>query len=140
MGMNMVSKGVEKALEVMRDQFPGELPLASGHAITCYVVAYQFFSLCAPSPQTDMVPMSLSGNYCTDKKPAAINWLDGRGKSVVCEAVIKGDIVEKVLKSNVAAMCELNINKNLVGSAMAGSIGTRKEISINKNVFDSFFG
>lgn len=45
--------------------------------------------------------VSLSGNMCTDKKPSAINWVEGRGKSVVCEAIIKGDIVEKVLKTTV---------------------------------------
>lgn len=37
---------------------------------------------------------SLSGNYCTDKKPSSINWIEGRGKSVVCEAIIKGSVTE----------------------------------------------
>jgi len=60
---------------------------------------------------------------CTDKKPSAINWIDGRGKSVVCEAIIKGEIVESVLKTTVATLVELNYAKNLVGSAIAGSIG-----------------
>jgi hydroxymethylglutaryl-CoA reductase len=45
------------------------------------------------------------------------------GKSVVCEAVISGDVVTKVLKTTVAALCDLNIAKNLIGSALAGSIG-----------------
>ncbi|KAI7856539.1 3-hydroxy-3-methylglutaryl coenzyme A reductase [Circinella umbellata] len=93
MGMNMISKGCEKALSVMQEYFP------------------------------DMQIISLSGNYCTDKKPAAINWIEGRGKSVVAEAIIPGETVQKVLKTTVAAMCELNINKNLIGSAMAGSVG-----------------
>ncbi|PRP89825.1 hydroxymethylglutaryl CoA reductase [Planoprotostelium fungivorum] len=93
MGMNMVSKGVEKALEVIRNYFP------------------------------DMHALSLSGNVCTDKKPSAINWLEGRGKSVIVEAVITGDVIRDILKANVNDMITLNINKNLVGSAMAGSIG-----------------
>jgi hydroxymethylglutaryl-CoA reductase (NADPH) len=42
--------------------------------------------------------LSLSGNYCTDKKPSAINWLEGRGKSVVAEAIIEERIVKEVLK------------------------------------------
>ena len=67
--------------------------------------------------------MSVSGNYCTDKKPAAINWIDGRGKSVVAEAIIPADVVKNVLKTDVNTMVELNINKNLIGSAMAGSVG-----------------
>ncbi|KAK0656892.1 3-hydroxy-3-methylglutaryl-coenzyme a reductase-like protein [Cercophora newfieldiana] len=94
MGMNMISKGVEHALSVM-----------------------------ATEGFEDMDIISVSGNYCTDKKPAAINWIDGRGKSVVAEAIIPGDIVKNVLKTDVDSMVELNINKNLIGSAMAGAIG-----------------
>ena len=95
MGMNMISKGVENALGVMTREAGFE----------------------------DMAIISVSGNYCTDKKPAAINWIDGRGKSVVAEAIIPGDVVRNVLKSNVDALVELNIAKNFIGSAMAGSIG-----------------
>lgn len=40
--------------------------------------------------------VSVSGNYCTDKKPAAINWIEGRGKSVVCEATIPAKVVREV--------------------------------------------
>ncbi len=32
--------------------------------------------------------VAISGNMCTDKKPAAINWILGRGKSIVVEAII----------------------------------------------------
>uniref|UniRef100_A0A8C7B677 3-hydroxy-3-methylglutaryl-coenzyme A reductase n=1 Tax=Neovison vison TaxID=452646 RepID=A0A8C7B677_NEOVI len=71
----------------------------------------------------EMQILAVSGNYCTDKKPAAINWIEGRGKSVVCEAVIPAKVVREVLKTTTEAMIEVNINKNLVGSAMAGSIG-----------------
>lgn len=65
----------------------------------------------------------ISGNYCSDKKPTAVNWIEGRGKSVVCEAIIKEEVVKKVLKTNVAALVELNMLKNLTGSAMAGALG-----------------
>jgi hydroxymethylglutaryl-CoA reductase (NADPH) len=71
----------------------------------------------------DMNIVSVSGNYCIDKKPAAINWIDGRGKSVVAEAIIPGDVVRSVLKTDVDTMVDLNVNKNLIGSAMAGAIG-----------------
>jgi hydroxymethylglutaryl-CoA reductase (NADPH) len=70
-----------------------------------------------------MQVLALSGNYCTDKKPAAINWIEGRGKSVVGEAVVPGSVVKSVLKTTVEDLCHLNYKKNLVGSAMAGSIG-----------------
>ncbi|KAK2628369.1 hypothetical protein QTJ16_003015 [Diplocarpon rosae] len=94
MGMNMISKGVEHALSVM-----------------------------AKAGFDDMEIISVSGNMCTDKKAAAINWIDGRGKSVVAEAIIPGDVVRKVLKSDVDELVELNIAKNLVGSALAGAMG-----------------
>ena len=44
MGMNMISKGVLKSIEVLEEQFP------------------------------DLDLLALSGNMCTDKKPSAINW------------------------------------------------------------------
>uniref|UniRef100_A0A672MUE3 3-hydroxy-3-methylglutaryl-coenzyme A reductase n=1 Tax=Sinocyclocheilus grahami TaxID=75366 RepID=A0A672MUE3_SINGR len=93
MGMNMLSKGTEQALDRLQERYP------------------------------DMRLLAVSGNYCTDKKPAAVNWIHGRGKSAVCEAVIPARVVQEVLKSSTAALVELNISKNLVGSAMAGSIG-----------------
>ena len=57
MGMNMVSKGCLQVFDDLKeasDLFP------------------------------DLEMLSLSGNYCTDKKPSAVNWVEGRGKSVVC--------------------------------------------------------
>uniref|UniRef100_A0A8C6LE75 3-hydroxy-3-methylglutaryl coenzyme A reductase n=1 Tax=Nothobranchius furzeri TaxID=105023 RepID=A0A8C6LE75_NOTFU len=93
MGMNMLSKGTEKALQQLQQQHP------------------------------DVEVLSLSGNFCTDKKSAAVNWILGRGKSAVCEATIPGRVVREVLKSSTAALVDLNISKNLVGSAMAGSVG-----------------
>ena len=44
MGMNMLSKGAERALAVLQGHF------------------------------SEMEVLSLSGNFCTDKKPSAINW------------------------------------------------------------------
>ena len=49
--------------------------------------------------------------------------IEGRGKSVVADAVIPATVVKNMLKTTVPALVELNISKNLVGSAMAGSIG-----------------
>ncbi|KAL9448816.1 hypothetical protein AB3S75_010870 [Citrus x aurantiifolia] len=71
----------------------------------------------------DMDVIGISGNFCSDKKPAAVNWIEGRGKSVVCEATIKEEVVTKVLKTNVATLVELNTLKNLAGSAVAGALG-----------------
>ncbi len=72
---------------------------------------------------TGAVAVSVSGNMCTDKKPAAINMIRGRGKYVIAEATIPKDIVESKLHSTTDAIVELNTRKNLIGSAMAGSLG-----------------
>ncbi|MBN2488676.1 MAG: hydroxymethylglutaryl-CoA reductase (NADPH) [Methanosarcinaceae archaeon] len=69
------------------------------------------------------IPISLSGNMCTDKKPAAINTILGRGKTVVSEVTVPKDVVEKKLKSTPEAMVDVNYRKNLLGSARAGSLG-----------------
>jgi len=93
MGMNMVSKGCLAAIEVLEGVFP------------------------------DLVMVAISGNMCCDKKPSAINWILGRGKSVIVEAVISDFVVKSVLKSSVKDMIDTNKQKNLIGSAMAGSVG-----------------
>ncbi|KAK2988180.1 hypothetical protein RJ640_020662, partial [Escallonia rubra] len=93
MGMNMVSKGVQNVLDFLENDFP------------------------------DMDVIGISGNFCSDKKPAAVNWIEGRGKSVVCEATISEEVVKKVLKTTVPALVELNMLKNLAGSAVAGALG-----------------
>ncbi|MEM2924107.1 MAG: hydroxymethylglutaryl-CoA reductase (NADPH) [Methanocellales archaeon] len=66
--------------------------------------------------------IALSGNMCVDKKPAAINLILGRGKSVAAEAVIKREVVEKTLKTSPEAIIEVNQAK-LIGSAKSASLG-----------------
>ena len=56
MGMNMVSKGTLAVVALLQEHFPAARLV------------------------------SISGNVCSDKKPAAINWIEGRGKSIVVEA------------------------------------------------------
>lgn len=93
MGMNMCSKGAEAALKEMQRVFP------------------------------TMDILTISGNLCTDKKPSAMNWTHGRGKSVECNALIPAEIVESVFKVAVDSLIEVWLKKVMIGSAMAGSIG-----------------
>lgn len=93
MGMNMVSKGAEMALRDIHKAFP------------------------------DMKIISLSGNFCSDKKPAAINWIKGRGKRVVTECIIAANDLKTILKTDAKTMVQCNKLKNMAGSAMAGSVG-----------------
>lgn len=48
----------------------------------------------------DVEVLAVSGNYCTDKKSASINWILGRGKSAVCEATIPAKVVREVQRLN----------------------------------------
>ena len=93
MGMNMVGKGVNTVVAALTEQFDGSELLA------------------------------LSGNVCVDKKPSAINWIEGRGKSVAAEVVLPGAICRSVLKADPVRMVEVHTGKNLIGSALAGSLG-----------------
>ena len=72
---------------------------------------------------TGAVMVSVSGNMCSDKKAAAINMIEGRGKTVVAEALIPSEIVESRLHTTAEAIVETNIRKNLIGSSMSGTLG-----------------
>lgn len=93
MGMNMVSKGSEKALTFIKET------------------------------HRDMDIISLSGNFCSDKKPAAINWIKGRGKRVVCESIVSAMDLRVHLRTDAKTLVQCNKLKNMAGSAMAGSVG-----------------
>lgn len=67
--------------------------------------------------------VALSGNMCTDKKPAAINTILGRGRSVVAGIALSHDLISSVLKTDAPTLFEVNYRKNLVGSARAGAMG-----------------
>lgn len=93
MGMNMVSKGCERALISLTDRFPAAKLV------------------------------SLSGNACSDKKAAAINWVLGRGKSVLVESCIPGHVLRDFLKLEAEDLAQLCRAKNFAGSAAAGALG-----------------
>ena len=67
--------------------------------------------------------VALSGNLCSDKKPAAVNSVEGRGRTVAADVEIPGDVVERYFDTTPAAIAEANTRKNLVGSAKAGALG-----------------
>ena len=92
MGMNMLTIMSEEACKYIIKNYPGQAKC-----------------------------LSVSGNLCTDKKPAILNRLLGRGKYVVAEAVIPGSVAEKILHARPEEIHELNTAKNLLGSATAGS-------------------
>ena len=92
MGMNMSTIATEAACRYIEDNFKG-------------------ISLVA-----------VSGNFCSDKKQSLVNALEGRGKTVVAEAVITEKVLAQVLKTSAAAINNVNYKKNWIGSATAGSL------------------
>jgi len=93
MGMNMIVKGTDLTLKNILINFPNAKLI------------------------------SLSGNMCVDKKASAINFIEGRGKSVVCECIIKEEIITTVLKTTPEKLINLNYLKNQIGSSAAITIG-----------------
>ncbi|GAA1489802.1 hydroxymethylglutaryl-CoA reductase [Brachybacterium sacelli] len=65
---------------------------------------------------------SISGNYCTDKKPSAVNGDLGRGRRVVADILIPHEVVAKTLRTTAKQVVDLVVRKNLVGGTVAGSL------------------
>jgi len=68
--------------------------------------------------------VSISGNYCADKKASAVNGILGRGKYVLTEVTISRELCQRLLKTTPEKIVQLNIKKNLIGNILAGSIRT----------------
>ncbi|KAK0420385.1 hypothetical protein QR680_014651 [Steinernema hermaphroditum] len=93
MGMNMVTKGAEEVMKFLKTLFP------------------------------TMDLLTVSSNYCSDKKAAQINWDEGRGKSVEASCIIPAKVVENVLRTTVDRMVDVGHSKCQIGASMAGTIG-----------------
>lgn len=68
--------------------------------------------------------VSISGNYCSDKKVSAVNGILGRGKYVIAEVLIPYHVCVKQLKTTPEKIVQLNIKKNLIGNIIAGGLRT----------------
>lgn len=77
----------------------------------------------------DVKVIALSGNVCVDKKPAAINIIEGRGRIVETEALISAEIVKSHLKTTVDEIVEINKSKVWLGGHMSGSLGFNAHIA-----------
>ncbi|WP_028487086.1 hydroxymethylglutaryl-CoA reductase [Thiomicrorhabdus chilensis] len=73
---------------------------------------------------TDLSYVSISANYCTDKKVSAVNGILGRGKYVVCETTISRKLCQRYLKTTPEAIVDLHIKKDLIGSIVSGGLRT----------------
>ncbi|CAL8075851.1 unnamed protein product [Calicophoron daubneyi] len=109
MGMNMVSKATNSALQELYHHFPS------------------------------MQVISLSGNMCTDKKAATVNTILGRGKSVIAEATVPATVLAQVLHTTAERLTRLAHAKNWTGSAMAGCPGMMGSNAHAANVVAGMF-
>ncbi len=99
--------------------------------IACDRVVREFIE-----PGSGVECVALSGNYCVDKKPAAINFQEGRGKRVFAEVLLSKEILARTLKTDARALLEVQYRKNLLGSIASGSAGFNAHFA---NVLASFF-
>lgn len=87
-------------------------------------------------PATGVPCIGLSGNYCVDKKPAHINFQEGRGKRIYAEILLEAPILHHILKTDARSLVEVQYRKNLLGSIAAGSLGFNAHFA---NVVAAFF-
>lgn len=73
--------------------------------------------------------LSVSANMCVDKKAAAMNLIEGRGKTVIAEVFLPDKVVKDVLKSDSDTLVDLAYRKNMLGSAQAGSYGFNMHVA-----------
>ncbi len=87
-------------------------------------------------PETKVQCVAISGNYCVDKKPAAINFQEGRGKRIHAEVVLDRNVLQGCLKTTAAQLVEVQYRKNLLGSIASGSLGFNAHYA---NILAAFF-
>jgi hydroxymethylglutaryl-CoA reductase (NADPH) len=80
--------------------------------------------------------VALSGNYCVDKKPSAVNFLEGRGKRIHAEVVLEEAVLKRILKTDARSLVDVQYRKNLLGSIAAGAMGFNAHFA---NVVAGFF-
>ncbi len=68
--------------------------------------------------------LSISGNYCVDKKNSAVNGILGRGKYMIAELTVPRKVCIDLLHVMPEQLVEINIKKNLIGSIISGGIRT----------------
>ena len=103
-------------------RFGYETGNASGNNMTTFASDQLAEAILTLYPELQYI--SVSGNYCTDKKVSAVNSILGRGKHVIAELTISREIVEQSLRTTPEKIVDLNIKKNLIGSIASGGLLT----------------
>ncbi len=93
---------------------------ASGHNMSTF--ASDLIATNILEDFADLTYLSVSGNYCVDKKVSAVNSILGRGKSMIAQITLSRDLLKDVLRTTPEAMIELNLKKNMIGSIASGGL------------------
>ena len=86
--------------------------------------------------KTKIKCLSISGNFCIDKKPAWLNFTLGRGYKVWAEVTLKEKVIKTVLKTTAAKIYDVWLAKCMVGAAISGSMGFNAQFA---NVIAAIF-
>lgn len=100
MGMNMITTGSERACQFIIQNAPVKSEL-----------------------------IATSGNMCVDKKPSALNYILGRGKTIQAEVILERNLIQKVLKTTPEAMVEVVYRKIYLGTGQAAAYGLNSHIA-----------
>jgi hydroxymethylglutaryl-CoA reductase (NADPH) len=95
---------------------------AAGHNMVTLAADRLIEWLLAKNPALKYV--SISGNFCSDKKVSAVNGILGRGKYVIAEVIIPAALCRRFLKTTPEKIVQLHIKKNLIGNIVAGGLRT----------------
>lgn len=93
---------------------------ASGHNMVTSAAEHMLNWILAQ--YTNLKYVSISANFCTDKKASAVNAILGRGKYVVAEIIVSREICETILRTTPEKIVDLHIKKNLIGTMLAGGL------------------
>lgn len=86
--------------------------------------------------KTTIKCLSISGNFCVDKKPSWLNFISGRGKKVWAEVILKERVIKEILKTTPEGLYDIWLSKCLIGSIISGSLGFNAHFA---NIVAAFF-
>ncbi len=79
--------------------------------------------------ETGAVLISVSGNVCVDKKPAAIDAILGRGKMVLADVRVPEKVLEDKMHCSPGSVFETCYRKCQVGSSLSCSFGSNAHVA-----------
>ncbi|MCD8519486.1 MAG: hypothetical protein LRY24_01100 [Erysipelotrichaceae bacterium] len=103
-------------------RFAYETGNASGHNMSTFASDAIAVHINDIFPQLNYI--SVSGNFCIDKKTSSVNAILGRGKHMVASMRISRALCESTLRTTPEKIVDLNLKKNMIGSIISGGVQT----------------